>query len=587
MPDQNVFAGQSTYIPSVNITVNTSALTPVGTGPIVVGLMGIAQGGVPNTPTTLYTSQQAMALLRGGDLLEATLRAFQPSDVQPGASKIVVVRVNPAVQATGTLLDGSSGNTIALTSANYGALDNGISVNIAAGSVSGTKATVNFNGTGSNPGTQALSYVSDNILKNSFTLLYTGSSVSATATINETTLTTTTTIGGAENLNISFASFPTVAQLVTYINTAYPTLYTAVVTTTNPNDPTLNGLDHITTQTIKTTAYQVTANVNAIISAINLSGIVTAVRAPSTTGLLPANQTILLSGGSEGTTTNTQWQSAVTAMSTQAVNLEVVLSGTSTVWGYLASSVASVSANGLYARRGIVGTSSGQSESTISANVTSAAALNNDRIAFVTQGINDIDPLTGSTTLFPGYIVAAQLAGLMAGSPVGTSITNVELKGQSCEWNPSTADLQTMIAGGILPLQFTPIFNYIRVVRGISTWLKDNNFFRVEFATGLAIDQTVQMLMVGLQPLIGQGVTTLTLNRIASLTASILADALTLGYIVGTPSNPLGYTSITVTGSGDTATVAFTAAFIIPLNFINVNITATSYQGIVTTQVAV
>lgn len=588
MPDQNIFNGSSTYIPSVNVSVNTSALTPTQIGaPLVPGIMGICEGGTPNTAITLYTPQQAMSTLRSGDLLDAVLRCFQPSDFVTGASKIIVVRVNPAVQASGTLADNSAGNTISLLSTNYGILDNNISVNIAAGTTQGTKTTVSYNGTGANPGTQALTFVTDNILRNSFTLHYIGAGATATATINETTLSTTTTIGGAENLSIAFSTFSTVGQLVSYINTTFPTVYAAVVSTVNPNDPTLNGLDHITTQDIKTSAFQVTANVYAICNAITASGIVTATRAPSTTGLIPKNQTVVLASGSEGTTTNTNWQNAINTMAAQPVDIEVVLSSDNVnIWPMLSTSVNTTSTSGLQARRGLVGTASGQSESTISTVITEVSAVNNDRIACVMQGINDTDPLSGNTKLFPAYVVAAQIAGLLAGTPLGNAITFEEMKGISCEWNPTTADLQTMIAGGILPLQFTPTFNYIRVVRGISTWLKDNNFFRVELATGFAVDRVIKDIMVGLQPLIGSGISQFTLYQIQSKVDSILRQELAAGLIVGSAATPLGFSSITVTGSGDTATVAFTAAFIVPTNFINVNVTATSFQGIISSQVA-
>lgn len=581
MADPNNFAGQISYIPSVNINVNTSALVPQTIGsPLVPCLMGIAQGGIPNTATTIYTTQQAMTLLRGGDLLDAVLRCFQPSDLIAGPTKIIVIRANPATQATGTLLDGSAGNTILLTSANYGALDNNLSVNIAAGTTTGKKVTVVYNGTGSNPGTAAQTFVGDNIIKTEFSLLYIGAGSTATATISETTLTTTTSIGGAENLNIALANFPTVQQLVNYINTTYSALYTAVVLTSSPGDPTAAGLDHITTQTIKTTPYNVSGNVNAIIAFISSTGLITATRAPSTTGLLPTNQTIVLTGGAEGSTDTTAWTNAINTAANQPVDIEVVLSGSSTIWGLLSTSISSTSVQGLNARRGLVGSSLGQTSSTLTTQLANVVAINNDRIGYIGQGITDINPLTGLSTTFAAYIYAAQLAGLICGTPFGNSITFEEVKGTALEWNPTTSDLQSMISGGILASQFAPVFNYVRVVRGISTWLKDNNFFRVELATGIAVDKVVKDLTIALQPIIGDGINQFTLYRVQSQTDSTLRGEISAGLVVG-PVPP-----ITVTGAGDVITVAFTAAFIIPANFINVNVTAGAFSGVLTSQVA-
>src|SRR6185437_12004821 len=129
MADVNVFNNQSTVIPSVNVAVNTSGLSPLTTGtPLIPSIIGQAYGGQGGKAYTFYTPAQAIAKLRGGDLLTAVLRCFNPSDTQPGPSTVVAMRVQPAVQASVTLLDGSAGNTINITSANYGSLDNNISI---------------------------------------------------------------------------------------------------------------------------------------------------------------------------------------------------------------------------------------------------------------------------------------------------------------------------------------------------------------------------------------------------------------------------------------------------------------------------
>ena len=599
--DGNSFNGNFTRIPSVQTLVSTSGLSPLTTGaPLVPGFIGQGFGGTPGKATTFTTPAQALATLRGGDLLDAVLRCFGPSDSVHGATSVVAMRVNPATQAAVTLKDGSAGNTITVTSVNYGQEDNNISIKIAAGSTTGQKVTISYTPSSNAPGAVPVTVSQDNIARTAFTMLYTGAGATASVTINETTLTTTTAVGGAENLNISLSQYNTVQSLVSYINSAFGTIYTLVVTTPNPSDPTLNGLDHQTTLSIKTAA-NITSNVQQIVNYIN-SGtqtLVTAARATGTTGLIPANGTFFLTGGLElgathldgsGTNPNTlddthDWQYAVNQMANAAVDIEAVLTGDTVVWGQLATSVGSLSSNGITARRGIVGTALGQSESTIATVISNVQALNSDRIMCVMQGINDVSYSTGLQTSYAGYITAAQVAGIMAGQSIGTAATYKELKGNGLEWIPTSPDIENLLANGIAPIQWVPVRSYARLVRGISTWLQNSNFFRVEFSTGQAVDKTVKDIMLNLEPLIGQPVGPNTVYVAASTVSSVLLAELNAGILAGaapaaaTSTNPAAYSNIQVTGSGDTLAISFQAAFVVPTNFINVTINANTFTG--------
>jgi hypothetical protein len=123
------------------------------------------------------------------------------------------------------------------------------------------------------------------------------------------------------------------------------------------------------------------------------------------------------------------------------------------------------------------------------------------------------------------------------------------------------------------------------VVRGISTWLKDNNFFRTEISTGIAVDKVMKDLEASLEQFIGgsNGVSPITAFRIQSNVQSVLQQEYLIGLLVGVPntSSP-PYGTITVVSSGDTTTVSFTASFVIPNNYINVSVTANTFSGTIT-----
>src|SRR5487761_1280950 len=106
MPDGIYFNGKFTRVPSVLASVSTTGLaSPNLNNPITVAIVGQGLGGKPGVPLTFVTPSDAVAMLRGGDLLTGVLRAFTPSKTQPGASQVIAVRSDPAVQATTTLKD--------------------------------------------------------------------------------------------------------------------------------------------------------------------------------------------------------------------------------------------------------------------------------------------------------------------------------------------------------------------------------------------------------------------------------------------------------------------------------------------------
>lgn len=583
MADGSFFNGNFTVRPSVRAAVTNNAAAFAVGNPNIVAIIGSASGGAPGVIQKWSNPNDALPVLRGGDLLTALYRCFKPAKSGLGPSVVITLRVNPATQSTLTLLDGSAGSSIVITSANWGVLDNLISIAVAAGTLAGTKVTINYNG---------LSRVLDNLARTAFSLAYAGGSA-GTVTVTGTTLTTSVTAGPGSNLTVDLTQYTTVAQLVAFLN-AQPG-YVAVALTPNPNDPVVNALDFVTAGDIHTAALNITSNLQAIVNAINSGSqpYVTAARATGA-GKIPANlaATYLTGGTDNGAATHldgtsngghaitaADWNFCLGQLDTQDVTFVVPLSSDSSIWSLADQHAQVISAAGLLPRRNILGTALALYSSSLSTYLSDAAALNSDRSSLIGQGIWDNDYLTGVLTLYAPYIVAAQVAGLAVTVPeIGDSFTQEILAGKSLEWTPTSAQLESLITGGVLALEFDVAAVSIRVSRAISTWLVDNSYNKVEVATGQAVDQVVRDIINGLRPLLGKKGSPLLIGQLASQTESILSDEQNAGVIVGDAASP-AFANIGVTLIGDRATISFQCSPGIPLNFININIGLSVFSG--------
>ena len=247
------FNGRLLTTPTTASVVNDDAMAnrnlTVGN---VVAFIGKSTGGEPNVALRFGNPTQAKLILRSGELLDAVVKAFDPSAQTPAPSTVIALRVNPALQSSADVAAaGEVGTVLTLSSVNYGQADNQIKYKIESGTTTGKRFTVQR-------GTE--SYSQDNIARQAFSIRYSGSESTATATIDEAGL---TLAYGSTTLALDFADFATVTDLVDRINVV--TGFAAAVLADSYNSPTANGLDFITTQDVKTaTSEAVTAIKEAI-----------------------------------------------------------------------------------------------------------------------------------------------------------------------------------------------------------------------------------------------------------------------------------------------------------------------------------
>lgn len=531
-------------------------------------LIGPATGGQPNTVIPLGSPAQAVAALRSGDLLDAATRAFLPSLDTDGPNTVNVIRVNPATQSTINLLDASSVVSAVLTSKDWGIWTNQIKVKLEGGTLSGIKVTLGY-------GTST--YVGDNLTRSPIQVQYAGTGTGL-MTITETQV--TLVLNGVSTA-IDLTQYPTVQQLVDRMNSIAG--ITASVLGGYGGTPALNGLDHIGNQDIKTAAYTAPATLQAMIDWFNSGAqpLVSAVRGATPNGPPAGLAFTYLTGGSEGSTTNTDWQNAFTTAQNFDAQWIVPVSSTQAIHAMADTHVQFMSTVGRKERRAVVGTALATSDS---AAIALAAALNSDRTSMVHLGIYDFNA-AGNMTLYPPYIAAAMIGAMFAAVSPGTPLTNKTIRVRGLERllrNPTDTD--TLITGGILPLESTP-FGF-KVVKSISTWLTNSNFNRVEQSCGAAVDYTARYVREGLDTLRGSRSDPLLLSRALSIMKTRL-DYLAVsppvgpGTIVGDKNSP-PYTSVTASIDGDIMICQFQCSPVIPNNFIGVVINAVPFKGTAT-----
>lgn len=564
------FNGQLLVTPTTASAVNDDAMQnqnlTVGNA---LALIGKSTGGKPKTDLAFGNPDEAKLVLRGGELLDAVLKAFDPS-AETGAPAVVhAIRVNPATRATLTLQSAAPAAVVALSSTNYGLLDNQIKVKLESGTLAGKKITVQSDAGGGY-------FFGDNIGRAAFSVKYNGAE--ATATIGVTANTVVLSAPAATTLHtIDLTAFSTVGQLVDKINSL--TGFEAAALDSSDNKPTLNGLDFVTAGDIKTT-FTVRADLQAIVDWFNSSGqtLVTAERSAGA-GALPVNIPFTyLAGGSEGVTTNTDWADGLTELQTVDVQWIAPVSGDPAIHAMTDAHAAYCSNVLKRERRPVCGTPLATTDDQA---IALAKAINSDRTSLCHLGYYDYNA-AGVLTLYPAYMTAALIAAAFAGVSPGTPLTNKTIKVRGLERklrNPTDTD--KLILGGVLCVESTD--QGFKVVQSISTWLGNDKYNRVEQSTGAALDFTVRNWREAVDVLRGQKQNPLLLSRAVSISDTVLRELAREepqgpGVLAGDENSP-PYRNIRANIEGDVLRVQAEVSPVIPNNYVLVTVYARPYSG--------
>lgn len=534
----------------------------------VVAYIGRSAAGQPKTALRFGTPDEAKAALVSGELLDAVLAGFSPSVETGGPTTVIAIRVQPAVQATGTMKDGSAADVINLTSKVYGQPANLIGYKVEAGSVSGLRVTTQYGRS---------YYTQDNIGRKALTITYSGAAVTATVDVNGTQLVLSAP-AGTPVATITFSDYKTVQDLVDRINLVSG--FSAVVEGNSYTAPTLNGLDFVSAQSVKSGPYTVTADLQAVVDWLNsdASPLVSGARVAGA-GTKPAVAALkFLSGGSDGTTTTTDWADCFTALQSEDVQWITPISSDPAIHAMLSTHCDFMSNIGLKERRGIVGTALNTSDS---AAIAAAKAINSDRISLVHIGHYNYDQ-SGTLTLFAPYITAALLSGMFSGVNPGTPLTNKTINVRGLERNLRVpTDTDVLLNGGVLPIINTD--EGYKVCQSITTWLVNNNYNRREQSTGVALDYTMRSVRKAVDRYRGQKGNPLLLQLVASAAKSALEELARPepqgpGILVGDANSP-AFRNITASIDGDVVRVQFECSPVLPANYILVTAFAVPFSG--------
>jgi hypothetical protein len=142
------FNGRVTSIPGSYSEVDASGLATINLGASgIVACLGECEGGEPAIVQSVSNPGKIGRLFRSGDVREAGQILFDPSkdpDIPGGAQEVKFVKINPATQSSLTLLDDNAGNSLLLTSRDWGQFTEKIRVQVSDGTVAGKRLIIEF-----------------------------------------------------------------------------------------------------------------------------------------------------------------------------------------------------------------------------------------------------------------------------------------------------------------------------------------------------------------------------------------------------------------------------------------------------------
>lgn len=467
------FEGRKIYQPGV---YSKSYYPPqagsVGATTNVVAVVGKAKGGIPynaNLPdekkvNILNSASECLNVLRGGEGYYMCEFFLTPTKDEALAkpNEVLYFRVDPALQASSTIEDAGANTIVNLKSARYGSFANQLCRKITAGTKAGTKAIV-VKLAGDTIATK------DNVGRECFNILYTGGGTACDMTISATKLTTSVTGAPSDNLDLAFADFPTIGDMVSYIN-ALPSYICALAGDSNYSS---FYLDAVTGQDIMTSAYTATANVQAVIDFFNAEcgGEVEAELATGASRSQLTNDTnfVFFIGGSDGTATNTDWANCLTLMEKYTINHILVASGDPTVHALVDAHCQQMS--DLTKKKNRTWASgAGDATTSKDAKIAEARAVNSARGIYFATPFYRYDYVNGAKkTRFAPFYGAAFDAGIRYANAITISSTMKQPNILGVAENYSYEDKDEYIANGCTIMAYSESGVY-EIVHCVSTY---------------------------------------------------------------------------------------------------------------------
>lgn len=466
-------AGQRSehYVPGTySRSMNISSPTGISAGNLCV--LGKSNGGEPYKMLEFGSLAEAQNVLKGGELLDAVAHAFSASNTYI-PQKVNAMRVNNATQSSITLKSGAT-DIMSVKSWDWGLHCNQLKMLIADGTINNSKkVSVAYKDS-----TETI----DNIINAALGLQYLGEGSSPTVSItaDSINLLAYTVKEGSEGdpvptdkLTVSFNDFDTLESLSTRINDS--DAWSVDILGNNTELKSVK-LDTVTNLSVGETGITLYANFDAFYTALSSLSYIGSVEllVPSTR-VVPDNTDAYLyfTGGSNGSYTVTQWQSALTALETEDVQI-IATPSTDVDIHALISSHCTTMSNIINRKErtcilgGIVGMTD---ESAIS----EAQGLNNRLVSFCCDNPIKVNLITGETETLSGAMLGVMLAAMESAMSPNTPLTFKQLNVLGFTKIRNITNITKLIKAGIMVCNPNPenLTEYI-CIRALTTFQGDD-----------------------------------------------------------------------------------------------------------------
>jgi hypothetical protein len=409
-------------------------------------LVGESSKGAPGSVEGIqnFSSSNLDALVAkygSGPIVDCAIAAVRPSKTPGigGAGRILVYKTNASTQASASLSQ-SSNPYATVNDLGYGLGGNLYSVVVSAGDSASQKnvAVTQLGGV-----TESLG---ENKALNVIQVQYTGNGSAATLSIAGLTraaLVLTTSLTGASdgsaNLSVALAN-KTMKQLVDYIN-AQPG-YVASIQTASLSALSATDLDPVSAIDVKTAAKMLKRLQKEIIELINTSARVMAVEPSQPLGGVPDAQTKALSGGVQGSSSNTNFSTAFSNSLSQDYNVLLPCvsrdasediadaqlgftdpSSSYTISAVMAAAVSHLALRGDTKNRKEAQGMGGIRKSTKAAAYSAINAVASENMQVAMQDVVFSDA-SGNLKVGQPHVFAAMCAGIRLGTEVGEPLTH-------------------------------------------------------------------------------------------------------------------------------------------------------------------
>ncbi|ENW4943690.1 phage tail sheath subtilisin-like domain-containing protein [Salmonella enterica] len=596
------FNGQLLVTPTTASAVDDSAMLnqnlSVGN---VVAYIGQADAGEPQTVLSFGSPNEALKVLKSGELCDAVTSAFAPSSETGSPQTVLAVRVNKMGQASVALQNASTltpGIFGYVKGKSFTSSDQQISVKVEAGSQAGQCTITIAGGTSVQPwtlvgqdlGGPALTVT--NSARNCDVNFSKDSNGQPYGEFHLNIVDPDDNLSHYTPLRFYLANFATLGDMTDYMesiaNDAGVKFLKFDYANTGARDLPPTALDLVAIPKAQSTTIPFVGHMTMFVHSVQTwfkqvaSDYVVLEMEPANkagwhSGIAPMPATYLQAPLPDPVT-HEDWEKCLAMLEYRDVQWVQVVTGNPAIHAQVKSHVTVSSNVNRRERRSICGTPADTKDADA---VKLAKDINSDRVSLVNIGHYAYDR-NGRLTLRPAYMTAGLVAAAFAGSNPGTPLTNKTLAVQGLERdlrNPTDTDI--LIKGGVMPIENTE--TGYKVTQSISTWLADSKYNKREQSCGVAVDFTIRNVRNAVDVLRGQKQSPLLLSRAVSITKGTLSELARPepqgpAVLVGDEKSP-AYRNVTATVEGDVLRIQFEASPAIPNNYILVTMYAVPYSG--------